>query len=55
MNKDKYQRSYVIVNGEKVDTNDIEVLDVSEDISGRDILSFIYNGERYTSFVITTR
>ena len=39
-----------ITNGEKVSTDDVEVLDISEDFSGRDPLTYEYEGKTYISY-----
>ena len=44
--------AYVIINGEKVSTDDVEVLDISEDFSGRDLLTYKYKGKTYESYII---
>jgi len=42
---------YVLVNGERVRTDEVEFLDISEDMFGRDEMTFRYNGKVYTSLV----
>jgi hypothetical protein len=44
--------SFVIVDGEEVLLNNVEFLNIEEHISGRDLVTFIYNGEIKQSFVI---
>ena len=41
----------VIVDGEKIPMDDVEFIDISEDISGRDLIKFKYNNEVRESFV----
>ena len=47
------QRSTVVVNGEHIPTDDVEFLDIEEDVMGRDVMTFTFNGEKYTSNVFT--
>jgi hypothetical protein len=44
--------SCVIVNGEKIPVDNVEFLDISEDIHGRDLMSFMYLGERRQSYIV---
>jgi hypothetical protein len=44
--------SCVIVDGEKIPVDNVEFLDISEDIYGRDLITFMYNGERKQSLVV---
>jgi hypothetical protein len=44
--------SYVLVNGEEILLDDVEFLNIEEDVSGRDLVTFTYNGETKKSFVI---
>lgn len=44
--------SYVMVDGEEVLLDNVEFLNIEEHISGRDLVTFIYNGEIKQSFVI---
>jgi predicted thioredoxin/glutaredoxin len=44
--------SYVMVDGEEVLLDNVEFLNIEEHISGRDLVTFIYNGEVKQSFVI---
>ena len=41
---------YVYVNGERVNEHDVEVLNIEEDMQGRDLLTFTYKGKKYTSY-----
>ena len=41
---------YVYVNGEKVDEQEVEVLNIEEDMQGRDLLTFAYKGKEYKSY-----
>ena len=45
--------SCVIVSGEKIPIDNVEVLNIEEDIYGRDLVSFIYLGEKKQSYVVT--
>jgi hypothetical protein len=44
------KRIYVYVNGERVDEQKVEVLNIEEDIQGRDLLTFLYKGSIYKSY-----
>jgi hypothetical protein len=44
--------SCVIVNGEYISVDNVEFLDIEEDIHGRDLMSFMYNGERMQSYIV---
>jgi hypothetical protein len=44
--------SYVMVDGEEVLLDNVEFLNIEEHISGRDLVTFIYNGEVKKSFVV---
>lgn len=44
--------SYVMVDGEEVLLDNVEFLNIEEHISGKDLITFIYNGEVKKSFVI---
>jgi len=44
-------RPYVMVDGERVLTDDVEFVDISEDVFGRDVMTFIYKGKQHTSNV----
>lgn len=43
---------YVIVDGEKVRTDLVEVTDIEEDMLGRDLATFVYKGKTYQSYVV---
>lgn len=49
-------KMYVLVNGEKIrqDDPDIKILNIEEDIQGRDVLTFEYKGKQYKSLVFVT-
>lgn len=47
------QISIVHVNGMEIPVDEVEVLDVEEDYHGRDVLTFMYRGEKKTSLVTT--
>jgi hypothetical protein len=47
------QISIVRVNGAEIAVDDVEVLNIEEDIHGRDVLTFKYMGEVKTSLVTT--
>ena len=44
--------SCVIVNGEKISVDNVEFVDITEDINGRDLMTFIYLGEKRQSYVV---
>ena len=44
--------SCVIVNGEKISVDNVEFLDIEEDIYGRDLMTFMYLGERKQSYIV---
>jgi hypothetical protein len=44
--------AYVIVDGEEVLLENTEFLNIEEHMSGKDLVTFIYNGEVKQSFVI---
>lgn len=44
--------AYVIVEGNEVAVDDTIFLNISEDIYGRDVYTFKYNGNTYSSNVI---
>ena len=43
---------YVLVEGEWINVNKTEFLNISEDLFGRDVYEFKYNGKVYSSHVI---
>jgi len=46
-----YERPiYVYVDGERVNEQDVEVLNIEEDMQGRDLLTFTYEGKKHTSY-----
>jgi hypothetical protein len=47
-----YKSGYVLVKGEQININTVKVLDVEEDFSGRDLVTFEYNGEVRQSYVL---
>lgn len=44
--------SCVIVDGEKIPIDNVEFLNVEEDLYGRDLVSFIYEGKERKSLVV---
>lgn len=44
--------SCVIVNGEKIPVDNVEFLNVEEDVYGRDLMTFVYNGETRQSCIV---
>jgi hypothetical protein len=51
MNTEQGFTTIVTVNGEDIDFNQCTFLDISEDITGRDLIRFEYKGQEYESFV----
>lgn len=49
---DRMRKSYVIVRGELIPQEQTEFVNIEEDFTGRDVVTFIYNGEQHQSFVI---
>jgi len=51
--QDHYPEMFVMIKGERVYNNDpdLKVLEIEEDIQGRDVLTVEYHGERYRSLV----
>ena len=43
---------YVTLDGEEVRLDNVEFLNIEEDINGRDLVTFNYEGERHQSYVI---
>ena len=49
-----YERPiYVYVNQERVNEQDVEVLNIEEDMQGRDLLTFTYKGNEYKSYRVS--
>jgi hypothetical protein len=44
--------SCVIVNGEHISVDNVEFLDISEDTTGRDLMTFMYLGEKKQSYIV---
>ena len=49
----KKPTSYVYLDGERVDVEETQFVDIEEDISGRDLMTFDYKGRRLQSYVTT--
>jgi hypothetical protein len=47
-----YPQSHVLVEGEWIPVSVTEFLNISEDIHGRDVMTFTYGGKVYESLVI---
>ena len=45
-------KSKVHVYGEEVDVDDVEFVDIEEDESGRDLMTFVYLNQEFKSYVI---
>ena len=43
---------YVTLDGEEVRLDNVEFLNIEEDINGRDLVTFNYEGERHQAYVI---
>ena len=50
---DQPKRHQVCVDGEWIDTESVTFINIHEDIQGRDVMTFSYNGKRYESWIIT--
>ena len=46
------RKSFVMVKGEWIDASKVELLNISEDLYGRDCMTFIYDGNQYESLVV---
>ncbi len=46
------QIPYVMLDGEEIRLTEVEFLNVEEDISGRDLITFMYEGETHQSYVV---
>lgn len=44
--------SCVIVNGETIPVDNVEFLNIEEAFDGRDLMTFMYNGEKRQSYVV---
>lgn len=42
--------AYFTVNGEEIPVESVEILDIEEDFSGRDLYTFLYEGKEVQSF-----
>jgi hypothetical protein len=49
----KHKPIYVYVNGQKIDERKVEVLNIEEDMQGRDLLTFKYKKKRYKSYRVS--
>lgn len=49
----KYTNYYVTCNGQEINVDDVEFLDIEEDFNGRDLMTFGYQGEVHKSYVRT--
>ena len=47
------QIPYIILNGEEIRLDNVEFLNIDEDISARDHVTFEYEGARHKSYVKT--
>ena len=43
--------AFVSVNGQKVDLEETEFINIEEDIHGRDLMTFSYKGKEYQSYL----
>lgn len=46
------RKSFVIVKGKLIDASMVEFLNISEDLHGRDCMTFIYDGNQHESLVV---
>jgi len=42
---------YVTVNGQEVNVDEVEFIDIEEDLNGRDLMTFAFEGEVRKSYV----
>jgi hypothetical protein len=47
----KQFRSFVMVDGYKVPSAKVKIFDIESDIYGMDVVTFIYKGKQYKSYV----
>jgi hypothetical protein len=45
-------KGFVIVKGEMISVDKVEFIDIEEDISGRDLMTFEYKGKVYQSYIL---
>ena len=46
------QIPYIILDGEEIRLTEVEFLNVEEGIDGRDLITFMYEGETHQSYVV---
>ena len=46
------QIPYIMLDGEEIRLTEVEFLNVEEDIGGRDLITFMYEGETHQSYVV---
>lgn len=46
------KNGFVMVNGEYVSVKNVMFIDIEEDIQGRDVMTFEYNGEIRKSYIV---
>lgn len=51
----KYRATYVMVDGEKVNTRYVKFVDIEEGLHGEDIMTFEYEGNQHKSAVYIGR
>lgn len=51
-NEWREEKSYVIIDGEFISTENVEFVNIEEDITGRDLMTFIYENQERKSYVI---
>ena len=47
----EYMNYYVTCNGQEMNVNEVEFIDIEEDLNGRDLMTFAYLGEVRKSYV----
>ena len=52
MSSQPHHIPYVMLNGEEIRLDNVEFLNIEEDISGRDLVTFKHDGETHESYVI---
>lgn len=51
MKKIEFLLYYVNVNGQEVNVSDVEFINIEEDLTGRDLMTFAFEGEVRKSYV----
>jgi len=46
------KKGYVIVRGEYIPVDEVEFENIEEDFQGRDVMTFVYKGEKMESYIV---